>query len=220
MIEPDVASQRVCPRKVINAWILIIAQRLCRCERGLRLQGPGPDTQELEILLFPHHQYRVRSRFPNVSCEQLLLPVVFRTSIPEHLLRAFLSIFQKHHRPLGDLERSVMEALWTRVTPGSVKDVSEALAARALAYTTLMTTLDRLFKKGLLRREKQGHAYVYCPAQAKDAYIRGLVADMLGGLKGAPREALLTGFLDFAAADPSSLAALERMIADRRQEDS
>ncbi len=131
-----------------------------------------------------------------------------------------LPLLPHGHRPLGELERSVMEALWSRVAPATVKDVAELLSERGLAYTTLMTTLDRLFKKGLLVREKQGHAYAYSPAVAKEAYVRGLVADMLGALKGAPRDALLTGFLDFAAADPAGLESLERMIVDRKQGDA
>lgn len=122
-------------------------------------------------------------------------------------------------RPLGELEQAVMEVAW-RSAPISVHDVSQALAERALAYTTLMTTMDRLYKKGLLTREKRSHAFLYHPAMDREAYERRLVAAVLGGLPTASREALLSGFLDYAATDESTLDALERLIAQRKNEEA
>ena len=60
---------------------------------------------------------------------------------------------------LGRLEREVMEFVWARGEV-SVRDFYEHAAGR-MAYTTAMTTLDRLFKKGLLHRKKHGKAFVY-----------------------------------------------------------
>lgn len=119
-------------------------------------------------------------------------------------------------RPLGELELAVMEVLWRR-SPGTVKDVGQALVNRDLAYTTIMTTMDRLFKKGLLRREKQSHAFVYAPTMTRGEYDRRLVAGVLSGLPTASQDALLSGFLDFAAADDSVLDSLERLIAERKR---
>jgi predicted transcriptional regulator len=117
---------------------------------------------------------------------------------------------------LGELEKAVMEALW-QSAPGTVRDVSQTLASRGLAYTTIMTTLDRLYKKGLLEREKSGHAFCYWPTMGREAYERRLVADILGGLPMASREALLSGFLDYAVTDETTLDALERLIAERKR---
>src|SRR5687768_15185877 len=61
---------------------------------------------------------------------------------------------------LGTLERAVMEAIWRRGMETSVRDLHEDFG-RKLAYTTLMTTADRLFKKGLLSRRRQGKAFIY-----------------------------------------------------------
>lgn len=122
-----------------------------------------------------------------------------------------------NHQPLGELEQAVMGALWQQA-PGTVRDVAQALAARKLAYTTLMTTLDRLHKKGLLAREKAGHAFRYWPALDRPAYERRMVATVLSELPTASREALLSGFLDFAATDESTLDALELLIAARKRE--
>lgn len=119
-------------------------------------------------------------------------------------------------RPLGDLERAVMDVLWSRA-PLSVHDVCEALTERSLAYNTVMTTLDRLYKKGLLAREKAGHAFHYRPRLDRPAYERLLVAAVLEDLPTASREAVVSGFLDFVAADDGALDALERLIAERKR---
>src|ERR1039457_3370791 len=65
------------------------------------------------------------------------------------------------HQPLGPLEVTVMEILWAR-GDSNVRDVVDRLG-RPLAYTTVMTTLDRLFKKGLLQRRKCDRAFFYSP---------------------------------------------------------
>lgn len=116
---------------------------------------------------------------------------------------------------LGDLERSVMDQLWTSPAPQSVREVHLAVTRdRELAYTTVMTVLDRLAKKGLVRRERDGRAYLYLPAQTREE----LVADvMLTALEGKPadRTAALVAFVgrvtpDEAAAMRTALARLER----------
>ena len=62
-------------------------------------------------------------------------------------------------RGLGWREQEIMKILWTRGS-ASVQEVMQSLTS-ALAYTTVMTVLDRLFKKGLLRREKKDRAFIY-----------------------------------------------------------
>ena len=62
---------------------------------------------------------------------------------------------------LGPLEWRVLEALWSRTTLASVRDLQPDFPE--IAYTTLMTTLDRLYRKSVLRREKSGRAFLYQP---------------------------------------------------------
>ena len=64
-------------------------------------------------------------------------------------------------QPLGPLEITVMEILWTH-GESNVRDVVDRLG-RPLAYTTVMTTLDRLYKKGMLERRKADRAFFYSP---------------------------------------------------------
>src|ERR1700730_13433085 len=84
---------------------------------------------------------------------------------------------------LGHLEIDVMEILWQR-DESTVHDVVERLS-RPIAYTTAMTTLDRLFKKGLLDRRKAERAFIYSPHLARREWERQraghLVADFLAG---------------------------------------
>jgi predicted transcriptional regulator len=78
---------------------------------------------------------------------------------------------------LGALERDVMAFAWTRPEL-SVRDTCERLGS-SVAYTTVMTTMDRLFKKGLLARRKVGRAFVYRAAatqqQLENAVLSSLV---------------------------------------------
>jgi predicted transcriptional regulator len=80
---------------------------------------------------------------------------------------------------LGDLERAVMDVLWDRPGPATVREVCEALDGRDLAYTTVMTVLDRLAGKGMVERERAGRAWSYRPAAPREAYIARLMLDAL-----------------------------------------
>src|SRR5882724_3995032 len=77
------------------------------------------------------------------------------------------------------------ESLWT-LGQGNVKDVREILTQnRKLAYTTVMTVLDRLEKRGKVERRKQGRFFVYTPAVSRDALrrlaVQALVEDFFDG---------------------------------------
>jgi predicted transcriptional regulator len=93
---------------------------------------------------------------------------------------------------MGELERAVMNVLWDRGGPASVRDVARALSERDLAYTTVMTVLDRLARKGFVQRERSGRAWLYRPSASREAYIAQLMLDALD-LTG-DRDAALTRF--------------------------
>jgi predicted transcriptional regulator len=77
------------------------------------------------------------------------------------------------------LELLCLNALWSR-GPGSVKQVRETVApSRALAYTTVMTVLDRLARRGIVTRHKVGRAFVYAPAVSRDAMRRLALQEFL-----------------------------------------
>ncbi|SNZ08048.1 Predicted transcriptional regulator [Persephonella hydrogeniphila] len=84
--------------------------------------------------------------------------------------------------PFGDLEEKIMEYLWKKGN-GTVKEVREYLGEGKFAHTTVMTVMDRLFKKGILKREREGKGYRYYPVITKDEFEREVakkvVKDML-----------------------------------------
>lgn len=85
-------------------------------------------------------------------------------------------------RPLGQLEATVMERLWASESSVAVRDVLEDLQKeRAIAYTTVMTVLDNLHRKGMVTREKAGRAYRYRPAYTREEHTAALMEQVLAG---------------------------------------
>ena len=94
---------------------------------------------------------------------------------------------------LGDLERAVMDVLWQRNEPLTVREVGRALHERDLAHTTVMTVLDRLAKKGVVARAREGRAWRYRPAASRESYVSELMFDALG--QTGDRDAALAAFV-------------------------
>ena len=112
----------------------------------------------------------------------------------------------------------MVEIVWKRGAPVSVRDLQPAL--HGLAYTTVMTTLDRLYKKGVLGRHKAGRAFLYSaritPRELEHSLARRLTAWLLGATRESARP-LLSGLVDtLEQADGALLEELERMIRERR----
>lgn len=109
-----------------------------------------------------------------------------------------------------------MELLWSDA-PLAVRDVQRRIEGR-LAYTTLMTTLDRLYKKRLLAREKIGLAFVYRPAIDRDEYRRRVLEAAVAPMFEQGSHAVLAAFVDVAAdVSEENLKQLEQLIAARRR---
>jgi predicted transcriptional regulator len=122
---------------------------------------------------------------------------------------------------LGELERSVMETLWDAGDGWlTVREVHDKIAeGRDLAYTTVMTVLDRMTRKDLVEREREGRAWRYRPTQTRGAMTAEVMRQALGEFaeetNRSDREAALVAFVGEAtAADRQALrdalAALER----------
>lgn len=102
---------------------------------------------------------------------------------------------------MGELEQAVMEILWASAEPLSVRDVHEQLANdRDLAYTTVMTVLDRLAKKGLVLRRLESRAWLYRPTQSRADQVSAEVLSLLAGLTAGERRQVLDAVSGRAAA--------------------
>jgi predicted transcriptional regulator len=111
-----------------------------------------------------------------------------------------------------------MEALWRR-GEANVRDVHEEFGDD-VAYTTVMTTLDRLYKKGLLIRWKVGRAFRYAPTATREESQRSLAAELIERLLAEHQQEplpLLSNLVDAVGdADRRLLDDLERLVQEKR----
>ena len=109
---------------------------------------------------------------------------------------------------LGPLERSVMDQIWTRDEDVTVRDLVDAPGIRGLAYTTVMTVLDRLWQKGYVARRRVGRAYSYRARTTREQYLSMLVGQVFAASD--DRRSVLLGFA--SKIDDQDLTELRKMI--------
>ena len=123
-------------------------------------------------------------------------------------------------RRLGPLERRVLEALWARADRASVRDLQPDFPE--IAYTTLMTTMDRLHRKGMLERTRQGRAFLYRPALTRAQFESMRATEALRVVfegEGAAVVSLMSFFVDAVGdRDRELLDELESLVKSRRAE--
>jgi len=122
--------------------------------------------------------------------------------------------------PLGPLERRVLDVLWLRAEPLCVRDLQPEFSK--MAYTTLMTTLDRLYRKGLLERAKRGRAFFYQPKMTRMQLESAAAAHALSNAVGRGAlswRVLLASLVDTVAdRDHRLLEELDRLVRARLAE--
>ena len=124
-------------------------------------------------------------------------------------------------RQLGELEAVVMDRLWDWGRPALVREVVEDLRAdRPLAYTTVMTVMENLYRKGWLRRERDGRAWRYEPTGSRSSYTAALMNDALA--TSPDRRTALTHFaLQMSPHDAAMLReALEQALGEPKAGES
>jgi predicted transcriptional regulator len=146
--------------------------------------------------------------------------ILARMKIPGFKLRGFRPPREVMYPTLGKLERKVMDEAW-RCRLLSVREIYQHFDER-IAYTTLMTTLDRLYKKGLLERRKDGRAFLYSPRVTREEFKQGIaedVIDILLGQNGEGAEPVLACIVDAVSErDRDLLDELERLVQEKRLE--
>jgi predicted transcriptional regulator len=140
------------------------------------------------------------------------------------MLKSFRSTWLRSTRDplrtaLGHLERAVMDTVW-RGGDFSVRDVLGQLEKPA-AYTTVMTTLDRLYKKGLVARRREGRAFVYTAALERHELEATMTTGLLNGMLSEGPDAarpFLSNLVDVVGdSNDGLLDELERLVRDKRQ---
>ena len=117
-------------------------------------------------------------------------------------------------RGFGDLEAVVMDRMWDRNGETTVREVLEDLQSqREIAYTTVMSTMDNLHRKGWLSRKRQGKAFLYWPSLTREEYSARLMRDALDG--GGNPSLVLNHFLEQMSDEESATLriALQRLAA-------
>lgn len=120
-------------------------------------------------------------------------------------------------RVFGDLEREVMGIVWSEKTI-TVRDVYEKInKKRRIAYTTVMTIMDRLFVKKLLKRKKVGKTYFYSADASKENFLERTSKKIIDGLIQDFGEVAIAQFATtIDNVDPKKLKMLrERIKADK-----
>ena len=114
-------------------------------------------------------------------------------------------------RPFGDLEAVVMDHLWSANGPLTVRDVLERIDRDPpLAYTTVMTVMDNLHRKGAVTRERDGRAFLYWPTKGRAEHTAELMYELLSGSGDA--SVTLLRFLDTMSA--AEVKKLKRALGD------
>lgn len=122
---------------------------------------------------------------------------------------------------LFDLEAEIMEIVWGNGWDEfAVTAVHGRLEAqREIAYTTVMTTVSRLYDKGLLTRRKDGRRYLYRPKMNRPEFIEAMTREVLGSLPPVGQATAVAMLVErVAEADDAELDRLEALIRQRRRE--
>jgi len=116
----------------------------------------------------------------------------------------------------GDLEAVIMHRVWDHGGPVTVRELFEELQAeRVIAYTTVMTTMDNLHRKGWLARVKEGKAYRYTATASREEYSARLMREALDD--DGDTQAVLSHFVAQMDGEESEmLRTVVRRLADRR----
>jgi len=119
---------------------------------------------------------------------------------------------------LGKLESELMELIWYRGEI-SVRALCDVIGSR-LAYTTVMTTLDRLYKKKILSRKKVGKAFYYAPVLSREQYRDRQTQHILNVVlqESSSRDAVLSCFIDVVSeSDRKMLDKLDELVKAKRR---
>jgi predicted transcriptional regulator len=119
---------------------------------------------------------------------------------------------------LGELESMIMSVVWEK-REVSVQDVKDILnPTRPLAYTTVMTVMSRLAKKGLLNRRKEGRAHIYSPGSSQEKLAGSLLRSLVDRLyDGASGKAIAHLLESDETVDEEELERLEKLIQARKK---
>ena len=121
-------------------------------------------------------------------------------------------------RPLTPLELEIMKVLWD-LGPANTQAVQAKLPGEArLAYTTVQTMLNVLYRKGKVKRTLKGRAYEYIPLVSRRKAVRATLRDLIDRLFGGSAEGLVMSLVETRHLTPERLARLNRLLEQAQRE--
>ena len=120
---------------------------------------------------------------------------------------------------LGPLERAIMDVLWRAGALTGRAIYQQVLGVKKVAYTTVLTVLERLVGKGLVKKEKREEGYIFSPLYSREEF-EGLVArQVLKGVLELSQSTAIVNFVDILAEeDPEELERLKRLVEEKSRE--
>lgn len=120
---------------------------------------------------------------------------------------------------LGDLEKGIMAILWARGEATGREVLDELKSSRDIAFTTVLTVIERLVKKGLVEKTRGETAYIYRPRYTKDEFTKQVSQEVLKGVMEISRGSAIASFVDLLAdIDPQELERFSKLIEAKRRE--
>ena len=126
---------------------------------------------------------------------------------------------QTMEKILGPLEKDLMQILWRAQGPMTGRDIFEMLREkRRVAYTTVLTVLERLVPKGLVSKDKVEGRYLYTATQTQDAFTAAVSRSVLAGLMELSATQTVAAMVDILdKSNPDDLQGLMDLIQQRRE---
>lgn len=119
---------------------------------------------------------------------------------------------------LGPLEADIMQVIW-KIQKATVQDVYDELSRdRTIAYNTVMTVMTRLAQKGVLKRQKDGRAYLYFPKTTKNEVGKGMLQYVIDKIFGGSTAPVISQLLDETELSEEELKVLKRLVEKKKSE--
>jgi predicted transcriptional regulator len=139
------------------------------------------------------------------------------------MIKSFANIFRPTKKglgcALGDLEKDIMNILWSRKEATGKEILSELRRTKSTAITTVLTVLDRLVNKSMVAKNKGNSAYIYSPVLTKDEFTDKVSQEVIKGVIDISSSSAIASFVDvLAETDPSELDRLARLVEKKKEE--
>lgn len=119
---------------------------------------------------------------------------------------------------LGPLEADIMQVVW-KIQKATVQDVYDELSKdRNIAYNTVMTVMTRLAQKGVLKRQKDGRAYMYFPETTKNEVGKGMLQYVIDKIFGGAKVPVISQLLNETDLSEEELDALRKLVEKKKSE--